>query len=597
MSLQEVFAGPPASLGKHRDLCLQVGRDAQHLQFSADWCLSRSVYLEFIEERRGQWTYNVDFVVPCQARGLDALRSAVSGTVLPLTTFGKDLLPIAHTSTRDGSGHHVPLETTVVCRQFAYLVLLAAADDAHLCLDCLIPLLWQVTSSDPLDSECAYRKLRKDAALNLQPCAHLPAGPQAVLEKAGELLMALRLYHRSVPVLMELSEHQGEVGTRNSVTMFCDGPIRVTRTFTEIIGWNPLVVAPRAAFGGESSSYHVQLVPPQSVSVVDSRLLYSYYAPELRCGHEDNDERLRESGELTPEDAPDFIKNTVTEDWNEYWGHVWGGAEPLSAHIRCGEQRMPQLREGRDAVASFRIYPQFEGVVSEILWAAGMNWLFVVVLFIAIHWGHYLENVTGRHPEVIFIAAVLVAGLGAGFLLYPREHVLTSAVLRPWRRLVALLILLTIVTPITLVWGSKNDALHIFYPALWTELVVSTGLMVFLGAISLRPYIAETTGSPLYRLTGLPIRRMAVGRRSWRAYLALDDREYVDEVDTNASACSGLGRRRKKHRQTRIREARKKEREETRASANQYLIETARRKLFRRGIPPSVRHQHDQRGA
>ena len=347
VSLQEVFAGPPASLGKHRDLCLQVGRDAQHLQFSADWCLSRSVYLEFIEERRGQWTYNVDFVVPCQARGLDALRSAVSGTVLPLTTFGKDLLPIAHTSTRDGSGHHVPLETTVVCRQFAYLVLLAAADDAHLCLDCLIPLLWQVTSSDPLDSECAYRKSRKDAALNLQPCAHLPAGPQAVLEKAGELLMALRLYHRSVPVLMELSEHQGEVGTRNSVTMFCDGPIRVTRTFTEIIGWNPLVVAPRAAFGGESSSYHVQLVPPQSVSVVDSRLLYSYYAPELRCGHEDNDERLRESGELTPEDAPDFIKNTVTEDWNEYWGHVWGGAEPLSAHIRCGEQRMPQLREGR----------------------------------------------------------------------------------------------------------------------------------------------------------------------------------------------------------------------------------------------------------
>ena len=554
------------------------------------------MYLKFIEERRGQWTYNLDFVVPVQARDLRALRTAASGTVLPLTTFGKDLLPIAHTSTRDGSGHHVPLQPTAICRQFAYLGLLAAANDAHLCLECLTPLLWNVTSSDPLVAERAYRELRDNAALNLQACAHPPTGGKD-LHKAGELLMALRLYHRSVPVLMELSERQGEVGTRNSVTMFCDGPIRVTRKFTEIIGWNPLVVAPRAAFGGESSSYHVQLVPPQSVSVVDSRLLYSYYAPERRPGHDKDDEPLRESSQLTPEDAPEFIKNNVTKDWNLYWGHVWGGAEPLSAHIRCVKERMPQLREGRDVVATFKIYPQFEGVVSEILWAAGMNWLFVVVLFIAIRWAHYLEDVTGHHPEVIFIAAVLVAGLGAGFLLYPREHVLTSAVLRPWRRLVALLILLTIVTPITLVWGSKKDALHIFYPALWIELVVSTGLMVFLAVISLRPWIAETTGNPLYRLTGLPIRRMAVGRRNWRAYLALDDREYLDDVDADASTGSRRERRRKTRKQTRIREARDKEREETHAAADQYLVEAERRKLFRRGIPPSVRHQYDQRGA
>jgi hypothetical protein len=558
------------------------------------WCKRRAISLEFIEERRGQWTLSIDFAVPASLSKL-ALTTDPDTLFLPLMTFNKDLLPPAQLHTKDAAGVTVPLAASSASRDLAFGMLCGAAGHAGVCPRCRVNDLWTVTASDTLGAERAYRALRGDSRVWAEPCpSHgLKASPGSPeLRRFVSLVRLTRLV-----VFLTFEIPISEVGQRKNVTVDFDGPIRVIRRLPEWLGWTPLVLAPRAAFGGDAKSYHLELRrPPQRVTVVDSRLLYSYYSPSdlgqhsgtRRSDPDEVDEVLLEGVELR---ASNDIEGVLAspglssdEPVNQWWGSVEGPAEPMSAHIRCDRQRLPPLLMGRDAMGVFHFYPQFMGLLSQFVMAGVLNFAFVSALIAGLAVGA-LRDFTADQPEAILIIAVLVAGVGVGLTFYPSEHLLTSSVLRPWRRLIASLVGLTIAAPITAAWGWRKShmvaALHPPWIALWIELGLAALLVAYLLAICVRPLVAETTGSRRYETTGLRLRR-----QSFPDGKALDDAAILQhELDRDHAWLDARER------------ARRSKREELRRRfADQYLIETSRRHLFNRGIPPAIRHVHDQRG-
>jgi hypothetical protein len=559
-SIVELMAGDAGTAFR------SYGRELLALLFEsgASFCKRRVVSLRFIEERRGEWSLNVDFVVP-DLRGFPFLMADEAQTrmLVPLVTFSKDVLPVANVTIRDEKDDALPLESSRIGQWLAFIVLAAAAEDAG--IDCGRDLIL-LTDPDTLEAERAWRRITQGNR------STTPPGEPAARRNFAAIA---RLYRRSIPLLLEIKTT--EIGVRKIVEICYDGPIRVTREKPERRGSQPLVIAPRAIFGGEAETYHVQLLPPERLTVVDSRVLFAYFRGESSSGKlHDSDQELAGSPsadeELGYEALPGPGRN---------WGCVEGPAEPMSAHIRCSSDRMPKLIEGRDCTAVFQLYPQWTGLLSQYLWLALINVFFIWAVVVGTH--GFLQRSIGDHPEALLLVAGILAGAGISLSLYPKEHLLTSAVLRPWRLLEAAIVALTIVVPATVV--SQAHVLstgHVAEPS-WSlavvEAVVVTATFARLCVISWAPREAETTGASAYEKSGFRLRRLGFpeGR-------ALDDkeivaREYCDPEWPDKRA--------------------KAEEAKTKAlavQAHQYLLENPRRRLLNRGIPPAVRHQHDERG-
>jgi hypothetical protein len=265
-----------------------------------------------------------------------------------------------------------------------------------------------------------------------------------------------------------------------------------------------------------------------------------------------------------------------SQEFGSWWGCVQGSAEPMAAHVRSSGQRLPRLIDGRDAFSMFQFYPQAAGMIGEILTAAYANLLFVAGLCLGLVWTHGLVGVLDKQVETIFISGVLVAGLGLGFTFYPKEHLLTSQVARPWRVLVAAVVLVTITALMTCVWDYRaTQAKLVGGPAvaLEVEFGIAAALCVFLGFISFRAFRGQAAGNHFFwRNQGLPLRRLEFyGRR------AEDDR------DARTASRSEMGADKKLAKLDKL--------------AKRYLVEERRRKLFNRGIPPAIRHERLERGA
>jgi len=392
--------------------------------------------------------------------------------------------------------------------------------------------------------------------------------------------MLARLIYRSAFLMVSLSED--DVGARKIVTLRHDGPIRVTRRLRERFGLSPLRIAPRATFGGNAQSYHVQILPAERLTVVDSRLLYAYYAREATSCTPDRPligkDILLEEGRLA---AP--LRLDCQRQW---WGNVEGPAEPMTPHVRCSQSQMPDLQAGRDCYGIFQLYPQFAGLLSQFLIAGTTNFLFVAAFVLGLQF-RQLRPLLAFQPEVVFIVAALVAGFGVGLTLYPKEHVLTSAVLRPWRIMEALLIAVTIAVPVTSVWNWSHQAkngkdLPVPLFALWTEVAFGLAILLLLFAASYSPWVTETTGGRAWRRTGLRLRRAGYPRRGQ----VIDDRD-VARREMDPEWASWVQKREQRE------EAKVKRLE--RSFARRYLVEGTRHDLFNRGIPPASRHGRNQR--
>ena len=569
--------------------CVALGKSARDLLGDPLWCRRRTVSLQFIDERRGEWTRTVDALIPDRVKELQALNREEKGVIVPLLTTTKDLLPLAQvTITQDGKDDYVPLESLSVSRRLAHVVLLSAASDAGLCPACLNDQLWKLTSADTIESEVALRDIRGGGLFEIpsSPCLVHPAssgGPSPQPPgRSADLIMLTRIFRRSMYLLPCMQEE--DVGKRKVITVRSDGPVRIWRKWREVFGFAPLLVAPRIVFGGEAQAYHAELMSPERVMVADARLLYGYYS---ECATSTEDHELIPAETLAlPGQAVGLVRTEAIANYRGFWGSVEGSVEPMSAHIRCSHKRMPRIAQGRDAFAAFQLYPQFTGVLSEIIFAAAANVAFLIALFIGVRTGR-LNGIMTHDPETIFIVAILLAGLGAGFALYPKEQLITSLTLRPWRRIVTMLFGLAIAVPLTIIWGSNDKGLHIWYPALWAEVSLGVLLMVWLVAISIRPFMAETTGSQWrWQITGITVRRMGNSVRFLSLYKALDDPELVARL----SRSRGRWKSRRDKRITRKRAKVEKK------FADYYLIDSKQRRLFSQGIPPAVRHEHAERG-
>ena len=117
------------------------------------------------------------------------------------------------------------------------------------------------------------------------------------------------------------------------------------------------------------------------------------------------------------------------------------------------------------------------------------------------------------------VIALAVVGIGGSMTIVPREHVLTTFVLRPWRSYLFVILTLTVLDTAGILWfgggwGQKGANRVPLLPG-W----VQVGLLVSLGvavALTLVIYVTtqrikwtETRGLGSWRTTGLRFRRMA----------------------------------------------------------------------------------------
>lgn len=95
--------GDPHTLFHGGPIDFSEGEKLVRLFFHGDWCRRRVLRLEFIQERRGEWTVNIDFRVPEELADIELLHTDHE-LLVPILTFSKDYMPRAHVTTSDERG-------------------------------------------------------------------------------------------------------------------------------------------------------------------------------------------------------------------------------------------------------------------------------------------------------------------------------------------------------------------------------------------------------------------------------------------------------------------------------------------------------------
>jgi hypothetical protein len=510
-----------------RDEIFRQGQAAADLYLeSKDWCDRRVLTLKFLEERRGQWHMAIDCKPP-EPADWSWLREG-SDVRVPLMTVRKYLLPLANCHVTDRKGDVLAKERTEVARRIAFSMLLDLMVKVHPSdVEALVGALWEVTHPDFTIGRAALQRVTKQLR------------GDALDDNLRKLLSILRLFSVSVLVVVDLpmvrppGEPQSQL-----VDVRYDSPLRVQRGLGERLGSTPLLIAPRVVFGGDAKSYHVQLDPPTDVMVVDSWLVYAYSAgqpilEEVGPSSEGDQTMPLVAGDLHHRSwwkkircrwygwgvAPrrghyqrdDTLPVYVAEkkEFKRWWGRWHGPADPLASRLSPAGGRMPSITDLRECVAAFSLYPSWS-TVARTVWVGLAMWAVLVAYGVGLLSGD-LSCIFAHSVEAPIIVMITVAGLGAGLTLYPREHLTTGLVLRPWRHLIAdmfVLVLAVIATSLSRPRWPRGWHLTGVGWALVGELAVATLLVVWLGVISARVRTAETTGgSRRWRRTGLPVRR------------------------------------------------------------------------------------------
>jgi hypothetical protein len=592
-------AGGPARLPK---VDLSEGDRLVDLFFAdgapgGPWCHRRVVMLRFLAERRGQWTVSVDFTLDKRFRKVPSLLERNEGLV-PLLTFSKDVMPAAHVRTRDEKGDVFALASTRKSRLIECMMLITLAHRADVLCD-VHGFLADLTDTDPRLAEPAFQEVERCVE---SKWASLGAQATHGVEALVKFACAARLFRRSIILLAPFPKVPRGETVHKIVSVTFDAPIRLTKYAPEFAGYAPLRVAPQTIFGGDASSYHVQFEPPDGVVVVHTRMLFAYTAQDPRTGARvfdledlpddylcDHKRRTAVANGLSRlglrpplENEPEVVtrplpKDLVRAQWHRWWGTVLGSAEPLSAHVRVSARRLPGLIQGRDVIAMFQLYPDMSAFAG-LLIGAGVNFLFLLALYLAVHGDLSLIPKTWKdHPEPLFIVGALIAGFGSGLALYRRDHIITEQVARPWRLLFGLqvgAVLVALAALLTSVGQSKATA-SACTAISWLFYVAAAGI-VYLALISLRAWVAQRAGGRvLYGWQGFVARRRWF-KRHW----------YTDEHGVRGRSwgpLSKFGVRRAKG--------------IIRHTAEHYLNESYRRTLFNQGIPAASRHDPGSRGS
>lgn len=562
------------------------------------WCKRRVVSLRFQAPRRGHWRVIVDFTLDEGLPGIPTL-SQPGEVLVPLFTFAKDIMPRAHVELEDDRGFTVPMESTRRSRVIACTILLTLAKRAGAWAHTYARLA-ELTDTDPRTAFAALEDVSKSLEDLYQPES-----------SAGffEFANAVRLFHRSVILLAAFPLQ--EVGSHKVMTFTYDAPLRLTRLLPERLGYAPLRVAPLTVFGGDALTYHVQLEPLEGVVAVDSRVLYAYTGSSAKRSPthdrgeppwtEDNEDRellnavsrqsrprlhRRSRGRRRLDDPAPYLPAPLPAQagrlstWRRWWGYVEGSAEPMSAHVRVGSKRMPLLREGRDAISIFHLYPDMSAL-SGLVAGAALNAGYVVMLYLGLVSGTRLADPLHRYPETVFIVGVLVAGFGSGLALFGRHHLIALQVARPWRLLFSVEVLAVLVSLVALLFsvGRRTIPSQATNETLRWDTLVAVLAMIYLLFISSRAALAQSAGSKIL----LGRQGYVERRRRYKRRLLVDDRRRAAPLGRKGYELSRKGRSREARTMQHL--------------AEHYLNDELRRELFNRGIPAASRHERRARGS
>ncbi|MGA2835280.1 MAG: hypothetical protein ABSF84_01655 [Acidimicrobiales bacterium] len=581
--MAEWWAGADAN---RRRTFLYEGRELARLVLEGQWCRRRVINLHFLEERRGEWHGSVDFEVPRRA-GAIKLCAAGRGLVwIPVAMYRKHVLPITHMEVRDEQDHIVPTASSAVSTQLAFAMLMGTAARTSLDVARAAPLLWRIAAPNSVASDRALAEFMEE---------HWPSAAAGGSEVDRQrFLLTLRSLVGSALVVSELPAD--ELGRQHILNLRSDGPVRVSRRFWEMAGWRPLTVAPRVVFGGNARSYHMEIAPPQQILVADSRLIFSYFrdSKEPHTGRELTRPHVREplgpgkrlwrwwaGGSLRrrrrQEDEEPLTQAIRRQCMERYWDQIEGSAEPMTAHVRARGERFPGAFEGRDVYGIFQFYPAYVGLLTQFLLVGFVN----VAFLGAVAWGldsSRLTRLMALHPDVLLIAAFAVVGIGGGITIVPREHVLTTFVLRPWRQYLLVILFLTLLGP----------ALVLLYGRNWTWTGTAWSIPnwlddFLLGAVSL----AGLTWLVLLAITANVRKAETRGTRRWqRVGLRFRLSRYRHGTAPDEW---GPG--------DRSEEQQEKQLDMIEALyVDQYLRDGSQRTLLDRGVPVSVRHEPAGRG-
>jgi hypothetical protein len=588
----DLLLGGAAGKTPPPDMDLAEGDLLVELFFSDDagkqWCHRRVVSLRFLAARRGQWTTIVDFTLDKRFGEIAPLLDC-DEVLIPLFTFGKDVMPPAHLRTADEKGHVLPLGSTRPSRLIECMMLIALAAKAEILDGALYNDLADLTDTDPRLATPSFERI------GCHIDRHSAAIGAADVDRAQALVRfasAARVFYRSAILLLPFAKTAVEESAHKVVHFTYDAPVRLTKYAPELIGYSPLRVAPLTIFGGNAESYHVQLEPPDGVVVVNTRLLYAYTAREPRTRKpqfpkEDLEDQvlhelprrkplalglsrlgLKSYDKGTPVVARPLSRHLLDAGWSRWWGTVLGSAEPMAAHVRVNAGKLPGPIEGRDVITMFQLYPDmsaFSGLIVGTL----LNYAFLLALYLAVHGD--LSLISPNHSEPLFIVGALIAGFGSGLALYRREHLITEQVASPWRLLFGVQVVMTMLSLAALLVHIDDGLTSYKRTEISCFFFVASAALAYLMAISARAGVAQRAGGrAMYGWQGFAPRR-----RWFRAHWYTDDLGEAPHSHWGAKRAKRL----------------------IRHTAEHYLNEGYRRELFNQGVPAASRHDPGSRGS
>lgn len=590
------------NLGADSNRFLDEGLRLWSLVFDGDttWCKRRVINLRFIEERRGNWESSIDFTVPDELKSITLCDGGRRTFWVPLAMYRKSLLPITHMKALDERDGIVPTASSAISTQFAFAILMGLASRTPLADSLPADLLWKISSPNLVEVERASDELLERMWSRVRQDGSMADNQM--------FLTALRILSANSLVIMEIRKK--ERWRQRVIRLSSDGPIRVSRRLWEALGWRPLTVAPRVLFGGNALTYHMEIDPPSQVLVADSRLLFAWFHPKANLSGDHRE--LKEPGHRTRlgvrqrlwrwwvqgslhrrkwQASDDRVTQEIrAQCTTRCWDYVTGSAEPMGGHIRASNKRLPDLRTGRDVYGVFQIFPQYMGLLPQFRLVALVNTIFIAALAfgldssLSLH-RQALERLFQSDPETLVVIALAVVGIGGSMTIVPREHLLTTFVLRPWRNYLFVILALTTLDAAAILWFGggwlrKGANPNLLLPgwlqsALLASLGVAVALTLVIYVTTQRIKWAETRGSRFWRRIGLRFRRTVY------AHGKFPDERIAAGVGAESPPTSN------KVGYDAIIEA---------LFVDLYLRDESQRELGNRGVPPSIRHEPAERG-
>jgi hypothetical protein len=261
----------PVSIAPHTPLEQLAAANAGALRDTGSWLHRRVERIAYTDDGMIARSFSVDFTIPRGFAPLETLDDGRKVFYLPVALLRK-WPPLMRFDLQTDDGRTSPLLTSLKNRRCDAWALLALAPECRL-KDDLVDPLRRVALQPSAEAQQAFDEIAESAAKfqDLEP--EVQEQWRRTLRVAGSLARNSILWARVV----------GQAGERHIVKCSFQQPVDrelvLRRRLLAAFSWGPYRLVTELPNLGERGSYHLEVTPPQGLSVQRSRLVVSKVPP------------------------------------------------------------------------------------------------------------------------------------------------------------------------------------------------------------------------------------------------------------------------------------------------------------------------------